>query len=140
MMASIATAIAHSVCVTVVQPEGEPLVKDGRRGGALVTRRGLLLLLLLLVVVMLGGTVVVVVVVMPAGRRYALRGVALVRVNGPCTGRLLVLPIMGVVRRWLCARMSLGLRVVDGAAILMATAVVAATIHGEQATTVGLLC
>jgi len=135
MMASIATAIAHSVCVTVVQPEGEPLVKDGRRGGALVTRRGLLLLLLLLV--MLGGTVVV---VMPAGRRYALRGVALVRVNGPCTGRLLVLPIMGVVRRWLCARMSLGLRVVDGAAILMATAVVAATIHGEQATTVGLLC
>jgi len=137
MMASIATAIAHSVCVTVVQPEGEPLVKDGRRGGALVTRRGLLLLLLLLLV-MLGGTVVV--VVMPAGRRYALRGVALVRVNGPCTGRLLVLPIMGVVRRWLCARMSLGLRVVDGAAILMATAVVAATIHGEQATTVGLLC
>jgi len=135
MMASIATAFAHSVCVTVVQPEGEPLVKDGRRGGALVTRRGLLLLLLLLV--MLGGTVVV---VMPAGRRYALRGVALVRVNGPCTGRLLVLPIMGVVRRWLCARMSLGLRVVDGAAILMATAVVAATIHGEQATTVGLLC
>jgi len=136
MMASIATAFAHSVCVTVVQPEGEPLVKDGRRGGALVTRRGLLLLLLLLLV-MLGGTVVV---VMPAGRRYALRGVALVRVNGPCTGRLLVLPIMGVVRRWLCARMSLGLRVVDGAAILMATAVVAATIHGEQATTVGLLC
>jgi len=135
MMASIATALTHSVCVTVVQPEGEPLVKDGRRGGALVTRRGLLLLLLLLV--MLGGTVVV---VMPAGRRYALRGVALVRVNGPCTGRLLVLPIMGVVRRWLCARMSLGLRVVDGAAILMATAVVAATIHGEQATTVGLLC
>jgi len=137
MMASIATALTHSVCVTVVQPEGEPLVKDGRRGGALVTRRGLLLLLLLLLLVMLGGTVVV---VMPAGRRYALRGVALVRVNGPCTGRLLVLPIMGVVRRWLCARMSLGLRVVDGAAILMATAVVAATIHGEQATTVGLLC